>query len=174
MDTVKNIWRELWNNKPLLITVIMALLILAYLFWRNIMVPAPTDTTAPGILPDGTLPAGDVGPPITVPGAPPPPPPPPVTIPSLPVPAPTNSPTPPTGVFVAHGPLVAPPSGKPQPPPARTATVTPWPTQTSTLWGIAQKYYGNGALWPKIYQANKAKIGSNPNLIHSGLVLVIP
>lgn len=172
MDTVKNIWKELWKNKPLLITVIVALLVLAYLFWRNIMVPAPGPTptdTAPGILPDGTLPTGDVGPPITVPGAPPPPPPPPVTLPPTPVITPTGG-----GPVPVGPPKVAPPSGRPQPPPARTVTVTPWPTKRSTLWGIAQEFYGNGALWPKIYQANKAKIGNNPNLIHAGLVLVIP
>ena len=39
---------------------------------------------------------------------------------------------------------------------------------------IAQKFYGNGSLWPRIYQANKAVIGGNPNLIHPGQELVIP
>jgi LysM repeat protein len=39
---------------------------------------------------------------------------------------------------------------------------------------IAQKFYGNGGLWPRIYQANKGVIGGNPNLIHPGQELVIP
>ncbi len=41
------------------------------------------------------------------------------------------------------------------------------------LWNIAKKYYGNGAQYTKIYNANKSKI-SNPNLIYPGQVLVIP
>ena len=41
------------------------------------------------------------------------------------------------------------------------------------LWSIAKKYYGNGAKWTKIYNANKSKI-SNPNLIYVGQKLVIP
>ena len=42
-----------------------------------------------------------------------------------------------------------------------------------TLWGIAKRYYGNGAQYPKIYNANK-NIISNPNLIYPGQRLVIP
>jgi len=42
-----------------------------------------------------------------------------------------------------------------------------------TLWAIAKKYYGNGAQYLKIYEANKDKI-SNPNLIYVGQVLTIP
>jgi nucleoid-associated protein YgaU len=41
-----------------------------------------------------------------------------------------------------------------------------------TLTGIAHRFYGN-ANWQKIYTANR-QIGPNPNLIHAGLVLVIP
>ncbi len=41
------------------------------------------------------------------------------------------------------------------------------------LWLIAKKYYGNGALYTKIFEANRDKI-SNPNLIYAGQVLVIP
>jgi TP901 family phage tail tape measure protein len=43
-----------------------------------------------------------------------------------------------------------------------------------TLWGIAQRYYGKGSDWPKIYDRNKAVIGSNPNLIYPGQVYTIP
>lgn len=43
------------------------------------------------------------------------------------------------------------------------------------LWRIAEKkeYYGNAKLWPRIYQANKAKI-KNKNLIYPNQVLYIP
>ena len=41
------------------------------------------------------------------------------------------------------------------------------------LWNIAKKYYGNGAQYTKIYNANKDKI-KNPNLIYVGQVLTIP
>src|SRR5262249_26015670 len=35
-----------------------------------------------------------------------------------------------------------------------------------SLWAIAVRFYGNGALWPTIYQANMKTIGNNPNLIY--------
>ncbi len=42
-----------------------------------------------------------------------------------------------------------------------------------TLWAIAKKYYGNGAQYTRIYNANRA-ILSNPNVIRVGQVLTIP
>ncbi len=42
-----------------------------------------------------------------------------------------------------------------------------------TLWALAAKYYGSGAQYTKIYNANTDKI-SNPNLIYVGQVLTIP
>lgn len=42
-----------------------------------------------------------------------------------------------------------------------------------TLWAIAKKFYGNGALYTKIYDANTNQI-ANPNLIYVGQVFVIP
>lgn len=39
---------------------------------------------------------------------------------------------------------------------------------------IAGKYLSDVLLWPLIYDANKAKIGPNPNLINIGLTLSIP
>jgi nucleoid-associated protein YgaU len=42
-----------------------------------------------------------------------------------------------------------------------------------TLWGIAQHWYGNGALHPRIFEANRDQI-SNPNLIHPGQTLRLP
>jgi nucleoid-associated protein YgaU len=43
-----------------------------------------------------------------------------------------------------------------------------------TLWGIAQKLLGNGALYTKIYEANKDVIGPNPDIIKVGQVFRIP
>lgn len=43
-----------------------------------------------------------------------------------------------------------------------------------SLWNLAKKYYGAGAQYKKIYEANKAVIGSDPNLIKPGQKLVIP
>ncbi|HCQ6166583.1 TPA: LysM peptidoglycan-binding domain-containing protein [Clostridioides difficile] len=42
-----------------------------------------------------------------------------------------------------------------------------------SLWSLAKKYYGNGDLWKKIYDANK-KLIKNPDIIQDGWVLVIP
>lgn len=42
-----------------------------------------------------------------------------------------------------------------------------------TLWALAAKYYGSGAQYTKIYEANTDKI-SNPNLIYVGQVFTIP
>jgi len=43
------------------------------------------------------------------------------------------------------------------------------------LWNIAKKYYGDGSKWRKIYDANKALVGSvPPGMIHPGYVLTIP
>ncbi|HBF9159668.1 TPA: LysM peptidoglycan-binding domain-containing protein [Clostridioides difficile] len=42
-----------------------------------------------------------------------------------------------------------------------------------SLWSLAKKYYGNGDLWKKIYDANK-KLIKNPDTIKDGWVLIIP
>ena len=42
-----------------------------------------------------------------------------------------------------------------------------------TLWAIAKKYYGNGAQFMKIFNANKGTI-KNANLIYVGQKIVIP
>lgn len=41
------------------------------------------------------------------------------------------------------------------------------------LWNIARRFYGNGAKYTTIYNANRSKI-RNPNLIYPGQVLWIP
>ena len=42
------------------------------------------------------------------------------------------------------------------------------------LWNIAKQHYGSGAMYTKIYEANKDLIGGNPNLIFPGQKLIIP
>lgn len=54
-------------------------------------------------------------------------------------------------------------------PSAKTYTVK----SGDTLWAIAAKYYGSGAQYTKIYNANTDQI-SNPNLIYPGQVFKIP
>ncbi len=64
--------------------------------------------------------------------------------------------------------------------PQREAADAPAEPQTYTvvkgdcLWNIAKAFYGNGALYTIIYNANKDVIGGNPNLIYPGQVLTIP
>jgi nucleoid-associated protein YgaU len=43
-----------------------------------------------------------------------------------------------------------------------------------SLWAIATSFYGNGGLWPVIYNANTAVIGGNPHLIYPNQTLTIP
>ena len=57
---------------------------------------------------------------------------------------------------------------KPATPAARSYTVQPG----DTLYGISQRYWGNGKYWPALYRANQSKI-SNPNLIYVGQVVTI-
>ncbi len=42
-----------------------------------------------------------------------------------------------------------------------------------TLWIIAEKYYGDGKLWPRIWDANKDKV-SNAQALRAGEELIIP
>ena len=58
---------------------------------------------------------------------------------------------------------------KPATPAARSYTVQPG----DTLYGISQRYWGNGKYWPALYQANRSKI-SDPNLIYAGQEVTIP
>lgn len=55
----------------------------------------------------------------------------------------------------------------------KSATRTYKVKKGDTLWKIAKNYYGNGAKYTKIYNANK-NIIKDPNLIHIGWVLTIP
>lgn len=69
-------------------------------------------------------------------------------------------------------------------PPVTTSNRTTQPENTNSgktytvksgdcLWKIAKQFYGNGAQYNKIFEANKDKI-SDPNLIYAGQVLTIP
>lgn len=75
----------------------------------------------------------------------------------------------------AVGPLTGGAKPHPAPPPA---TKKPAPRRYKVvrgdcLWSIARRYYGRGALWPRLYDANR-KLIRNPNLIYAGQVFVIP
>jgi LysM repeat protein len=67
-----------------------------------------------------------------------------------------------------------PPKASTPRPPKGTAPKTHKVVRGDTLTLIAKKYYGDGSKWRTIYDANKKVIGSNPNLIKPGQVLVIP
>lgn len=54
-----------------------------------------------------------------------------------------------------------------------TNTITYTVRKGDTLGAIAKKYLGSTSKWPQIYNANKAVIGNNPNLIKPGQVLKI-
>lgn len=64
-------------------------------------------------------------------------------------------------------------TSKPAPPAPASTKKTYTIVSGDTLWGIAKRYYGNGALYNKIYEANRS-IMKNPNLIYPGQKVVIP
>ncbi len=65
-------------------------------------------------------------------------------------------------------------SGSAPPPPAGHPAVRQYTVQRGdTLWGIAQKFLGNGSRWPEIFRASTLRSG-DPNLIYPGEVVNIP
>lgn len=58
--------------------------------------------------------------------------------------------------------------------PAPSAAQTYTVVRGDCLWNIAKRFYGNGAKYTTIYDANRGVIGGNPNLIKPGQVLTIP
>jgi LysM domain len=149
---------------------VLVVAVVAFIIWRRHQLPTqPASTDAVGQVPSdqyaylmgyptGTPVPGPQGPPGAVTPSDPNPP----VNPPNPAPAPTPPPTPVN------------PAPTPPPAPARTVTVCAWPSWCGSLWGIAAHFYNNGALWPRIYNANRNIIGPNPNLIHPGQVLVVP
>lgn len=61
----------------------------------------------------------------------------------------------------------------PQPTPPKVEQRTYTIKKGDTLWAIATQYYGNGAKYKDIYNANKSII-KDPNLIYPGQVITIP
>lgn len=61
-------------------------------------------------------------------------------------------------------------NNSPAPAAAQTYTVV----RGDCLWNIAKRFYGSGAKYTVIYNANRGVIGGNPNLIYPGQVLTIP
>lgn len=59
-------------------------------------------------------------------------------------------------------------------PAKETAAQTYTVVKGDCLWNIAKRFYGSGAKYTLIYNANKSVIGGNPNLIYPGQVLTIP
>lgn len=157
LTTLKKLWADLYENKPLFYAVLVIVALALYFWWQNQQqqLTMPSSAGSMPLIPTGTVPEG---PPIVQ------------------QPPTTSGGIPPGDLFPpgTHPGPGGPGVANPPPSSIRTVTVTPWPTQTSTLWGIAQKFYGNGQQWQKIYAANKAKIGPNPNVIHAGTVLVVP
>lgn len=73
---------------------------------------------------------------------------------------------------VAVGPVsggTQPAPGPTKPAPPRTYVVV----KGDSLWRIAQRFYGKGSLWPRLFDANRNQI-KNPNLIYPGQRLVVP
>lgn len=94
------------------------------------------------------------------------------------IPPPTQPPPPP--VETPH-PVPPPPAPAPPPPPANVRWYTV--VKGDNLWNIAKKYYGNGAQYVRIFNANRVGVRradgsngmiSNPNLIYPGWRLIIP
>jgi 5'-nucleotidase len=97
-----------------------------------------------------------------------------------------------TGQTQSVAPTPIPPAASPVPSPAASPVVvvpasspTPAPTpeapgqthtvgEGETLATIAEQYYEDGALWRKIYDANKEAIGDDPDSIKIGQTLKIP
>lgn len=43
-----------------------------------------------------------------------------------------------------------------------------------TLCSIAKEFYGDGSKWSTIFQANRYRIGSDPDAVFAGMWLIIP
>lgn len=75
--------------------------------------------------------------------------------------------------IVPEQPIPAAASPEPERPAAQPQVKTYTVKSGDCLWNIAKKQLGDGSRWKEIHDLNRDKI-SNPNLIHAGLVLVMP
>lgn len=83
----------------------------------------------------------------------------------------TQVPMPPT---VTPTSVASAPPPTPTPPLLFTTPLTHRVNAADTLATIAKQYYGNQGLWQLIYEANRDRIGADPNAIPVGAELVIP
>jgi hypothetical protein len=72
------------------------------------------------------------------------------------------------GQATLHGQTAA--ATRPAPPTPSTYTVV----DGDNLWGISKRFLGDGSRWRQLYEANRAVVGSDPDLILPGQVLQIP
>ena len=75
--------------------------------------------------------------------------------------------------IVPEQPIPAAASPEPERPAAQPQVKTYTVKSGDCLWNIAKKQLGDGNRWKEIHNLNLDKV-SNPNLIHAGLVLVMP
>ncbi|MFJ5806928.1 LysM peptidoglycan-binding domain-containing protein [Streptomyces sp. NBC_01426] len=97
--------------------------------------------------------------------------------PPKPAPAPPKPPAPgpvahhtPTPASAAHKAVPSAPMPKPAPVAKRMYTVK----SGDSLSAIARRELGNEARWRELYAMNRGVVGSNPDLIHPGMVLTLP
>jgi 5'-nucleotidase len=91
--------------------------------------------------------------------------------------SPAASPSPsPSGNATIISPAASPsPGASPSPSPAAGGPGESYTVgDGDTLASIADKYYGDASQWRKIYDANKAAIGDNPDNVKVGTKLTIP
>ena len=79
----------------------------------------------------------------------------------------------PSGTVIPRSQAAASPSPSPSPSPS-SPELTHTVEAGDTLATIAQKYYGDSGLWRRIYEANRAAIGDNPDQVKIGTQLRIP
>jgi nucleoid-associated protein YgaU len=91
------------------------------------------------------------------------------------------APTPVSPAATAPSPAASPPSIiPPSPSPSPAASPSPGAGESytvgegDTLASIAERFYGDPALWRRIYDANRQAIGDNPDSLRLGTVLTIP
>ncbi|MGW6819254.1 LysM peptidoglycan-binding domain-containing protein [Streptomyces sp. NPDC055005] len=98
--------------------------------------------------------------------------------PPKPAPAPPKPPA--AGPVVHHTPTPASAAHKavpaaPMPKPAPVAKKRTYTVKSGdSLSAIARRELGNEARWRELYAMNRGVVGSNPDLIHPGMVLTLP